>query len=91
VDALRAIKASGLIAAALHPLHSIFRRRRRLTPARELFRPLHRPELDKAAGVVIYDSGTGKTTGFSPAAERTCSDTAKSIIAPSCDVSGSRN
>ena len=25
----------------------------------------HRAELDKAAGVIIYDSGTGKTTGFS--------------------------
>ena len=27
--------------------------------------PIHRSELDKAAGVVVFDSGTGKITGFS--------------------------
>ena len=42
----------------------------------------HRFELDKAAGVIIYDSGTGKTTGFSDGGRKDVLDTAKRLIAP---------
>src|SRR6202023_974730 len=42
----------------------------------------HRAELDKAAGVVIYDSGTGKTTGFSVGGRKDVLNTAKELIAP---------
>ena len=39
-------------------------------------------ELDKAAGVIIYDSGTGKTTGFSFGGRKDVVSTAKDLIAP---------
>ena len=42
----------------------------------------HRAELDRAAGVVIYDSGTGKTTGFSVGGRKDVLYTAKELIAP---------
>jgi len=42
----------------------------------------HRPELEKAAGVIIYDSGTGKTTGFSSGGRKDVLDTGKRILAP---------
>ena len=42
----------------------------------------HRHELDKAAGVVIYDSGTGKTTGFSVGGRKDIVDTGKELISP---------
>src|ERR1700733_13184832 len=42
----------------------------------------HRPELDKAAGVIIYDSGTGKTTGFATGGRKDVLDTATRITAP---------
>jgi Zn-dependent M28 family amino/carboxypeptidase len=46
----------------------------------------HRGELDKAAGVVIYDSGTGKTTGFSVGGRKDILDQAKELIAPLAQV-----
>jgi len=42
----------------------------------------HRAELDKAAGVIIYDSGTGKTTGFSIGGRTDLTYAAKQLIAP---------
>ena len=42
----------------------------------------HRAELDRAAGVVIYDSGTGKTTGFSLGGRKDVYSVAKQLIAP---------
>jgi len=42
----------------------------------------HRAELDKAAGVIIYDSGTGKTTGFSIGGRKDIYYAAKELIAP---------
>jgi hypothetical protein len=42
----------------------------------------HRRELDKAAGVVIYDSGTGKTTGFSIGGRKDMLETAKQLVVP---------
>ena len=42
----------------------------------------HRAELDKAAGVIVYDSGTGKTTGFAIGGRKDLLFTAKELIAP---------
>jgi Zn-dependent M28 family amino/carboxypeptidase len=42
----------------------------------------HRSQLDRAAGVVIYDSGTGKTTGFAVGGRKDVLDTARQLIVP---------
>ena len=81
VDALRAIKASGL-----KPRRSIrfilFSGEEEGLLGSRAYSTAHRPELDKAAGVIIYDAGTGKTTGFSTGGRKDVLDTAKNIIAP---------
>ncbi len=81
VDALRAIKASGL-----KPRRSIrfilFSGEEEGLLGSRAYSRAHRPELDKAAGVIIYDSGTGKTTGFSDGGRKDLVDTAKRLIAP---------
>lgn len=81
VDALRAIKASGL-----KPRRSIrfilFSGEEEGLLGSRAYSKAHRPELDKAAGVIIYDSGTGKTTGFSDGGRKDVLDTAKRLIAP---------
>jgi hypothetical protein len=81
VDALRAIKASGL-----RPQRSIrfilFSGEEEGLLGSRAYAVAHRPELDKAAGVIIYDSGTGKTTGFSVGGRKDVLDTAKTLIAP---------
>jgi carboxypeptidase Q len=81
VDALRAIKASGL-----KPRRSIrfilFSGEEEGLLGSRAYSRAHRPELDKAAGVVIYDSGTGKTTGFSDGGRNDVLDTAKRLITP---------
>ncbi len=63
IDALRTIKASGL-----KPQRSIrfvlFSGEEEGLIGSRAYATLHRKELDKLAGVVIFDSGTGKTTGF---------------------------
>src|SRR5580658_4573536 len=81
VDALRAIKASGL-----KPRRSIrfilFSGEEEGLLGSRAYAIAHRPELDKAAGVIIYDSGTGKTTGFSDGGRNDVLDTAKRLTAP---------
>jgi carboxypeptidase Q len=81
VDALRAIKASGL-----KPRRSIrfilFSGEEEGLLGSRAYSTAHRPELDKAAGVIIYDSGTGKTTGFSTGGHKEVLESAKTIIAP---------
>ena len=42
----------------------------------------HHSELDKAAGVVIFDSGTGATTGFSLGGRKDVVDAATALVAP---------
>src|SRR6202045_1065967 len=81
VDALRAIKASGM-----KPPRSI---RFILSSGEEegllgsrAYSTAHRSELDKAAGVIIYDAGTGKTTGFATGGRKDLIDAAKQLIAP---------
>jgi carboxypeptidase Q len=81
IDALRAIKASGV-----KPKRSIrfilFSGEEEGLLGSRAYATAHRHELDKAAGVIIYDSGTGKTTGFSVGGRKDVLDTAKELIAP---------
>jgi carboxypeptidase Q len=81
VDALRAIKASGL-----KPRRSIrfilFSGEEEGLLGSRAYSRAHRPELDKAVGVIIYDSGTGKTAGFSDGGRKDVLDTAKRLVAP---------
>ena len=80
-DALRAIKAAGL-----KPRRSIrfilFSGEEEGLLGSRAYSRAHRPELDKAAGVIIWDSGTGKTTGFADGGRNDVLDAAKRLIAP---------
>jgi carboxypeptidase Q len=81
VDALRAIKASGV-----KPRRTIrfilFSGEEEGLIGSHAYAVAHRHELDKAAGVVIYDSGTGKTTGFSIGGRKDVMDTTRELILP---------
>ncbi len=81
VDALRAIKASGV-----KPRRTIrfilFSGEEQGLIGSRLYAYSHRAELDKAVGVIIYDSGTGKTTGFSIGGRKDIYYAAKELIAP---------
>jgi carboxypeptidase Q len=81
VDAMRAIKASGL-----KPRRSIrfilFSGEEEGLLGSRAYSVAHRPELDKAAGVIIWDSGTGKTTGFASGGRADVLDTARRLTEP---------
>src|SRR5580698_9911680 len=81
VDALRAIKASGVT-----PRRSIrfilFSGEEEGLLGSRAYAFNHRAELDKAAGVVIFDSGTGKTTGFALGGRKDVLATAKVLTDP---------
>ena len=81
IDALRAIKASGL-----KPRRSIrfllFSGEEQGLIGSRAYSVAHRDELDNAAGVVIFDSGTGKTTGFSTGGRKDVLVAAQSMLAP---------
>jgi carboxypeptidase Q len=81
IDALRSIKASGL-----KPRRSIrfilFSGEEEGLLGSRAYARSHRSELDNAAGVVIWDSGTGKTTGFADGGRNDLLDSAKKLIAP---------
>jgi carboxypeptidase Q len=81
VDALRTIKASGL-----KPRRSIrfilFSGEEEGLLGSRAYATTHRHELDKAAGVIVYDAGTGKTTGFATGGRKDVLDTARRLIAP---------
>ena len=81
IDALRAIKAS-----VIKPKRTIrfilFSGEEQGLIGSRAYAFAHRHELDKAAGVVIYDTGTGKTTGFILGGRKDVLDTAKELIAP---------
>jgi carboxypeptidase Q len=81
VDALRAIKASGV-----KPRRTIrfilFSGEEQGLIGSRAYAFNHRAELDKAAGEIVYDSGTGKTTGFSIGGRKDFLSTAKNLIAP---------
>jgi carboxypeptidase Q len=81
IDALRAIRESGL-----RPRRSIrfilFSGEEQGLIGSRAYAVAHRPELDKAAGVIVYDAGTGKTTGFSVGGRQDVVGAAKQLIAP---------
>jgi len=81
VDALRAIKASGLKPRRSMRFILFSGEEEGLLGSRAYSRA-HRAELDKAAGVVIYDSGIGKTTGYADGGRKDVVETAKRLIAP---------
>jgi carboxypeptidase Q len=81
IDALRAIKA-----VDLKPRRSIrfilFSGEEEGLIGSRAYAVAHRKELDNAAGVVIFDSGTGKTTGFSTGGRKDVVPAAQSMLAP---------
>jgi carboxypeptidase Q len=81
IDALRAIKASGVT-----PRRTIrfvlFSGEEQGLVGSHAYALAHRAELDKAEGVIIYDSGTGKTTGFSIGGRKDVFYAATPLIAP---------
>jgi carboxypeptidase Q len=81
IDALRAIKASGL-----KPRRSIrfilFSGEEEGLLGSHAYVKAHRSELDKAAGAVIFDSGTGATTGFSLGGRKDVVQAATALVAP---------
>jgi hypothetical protein len=81
IDALRAIKASGLTPRRTIRFILFSGEEQGLLGSRAYSRA-HRPELDKAAGVIVYDSGTGKTTGFATGGRKDVLQTAQALIAP---------
>jgi len=81
VDALRAIKASGVTPRRTIRFILFSGEEEGLIGSRA-YAVNHRHELDKAAGVVVYDAGTGKTTGFSVGGRKDVLDTAKEVVSP---------
>jgi Zn-dependent M28 family amino/carboxypeptidase len=81
VDALRVIKASGTPPRRTIRFILFSGEEEGLLGSRA-YAFNHRSELDRAAGVVIYDSGTGQTTGFSLGGRKDLLPTAKNLIAP---------
>lgn len=81
IDTLRAIKASGL-----RPKRSLrfilFSGEEQGLLGSRAYSRTHRPELDNAAGVIVWDEGTGKTTGFLDGGRSDITETANRLIAP---------
>lgn len=81
VDALRAIKASGV-----RPRRTIrfilFSGEEEGAVGSHEYAVAHRAELDKIAGVVIFDSGIGRVTGFSLGGRRDMLSAATPLVAP---------
>jgi Zn-dependent M28 family amino/carboxypeptidase len=81
IDALRAIQSTGL-----KPRRSIrfilFSGEEEGLLGSRAYSRAHRAELDNAAGVIIFDSGVGRTTGFATGGRKDTIDTAKRLIAP---------
>src|SRR5258708_28144496 len=81
IDAVRAMKASGLVPRRSMRFILFSGEEEGLIGSRK-YAEAHRNELDRAAGVVIFDSGTGKTTGFSTGGRRDVATTALPLLAP---------
>ncbi len=81
IDTLRAIKASGL-----RPRRSIrfilFSGEEEGMVGSRAYTVTHSAELDMAVGVVIFDSGTGRVTGFSLGGRRDLIEAATPLVAP---------
>ena len=81
IDALRAIKASEVLPRRTIRFILFSGEEQGLLGSRA-YASHHRAELDKAAGVIIYDSGTGKTTGFSVGGRSDLVSPTKQLLAP---------
>ncbi len=81
IDALRAIKASGLTPRRSMRFILFSGEEEGLIGSRA-YAAAHRSELDKAAGVVIVDSGTGKITSFSTGGRKDVILAVESILTP---------
>jgi len=81
IDALRAIKGAGLKPKRTMRFILFSGEEEGLIGSR-MYAVDHRNELDKAAGVVIFDSGTGKVTGFSTGGRKDTIEAAQAMIAP---------
>ena len=81
IDALRAIKTAGL-----RPRRGIrfilFSGEEEGLLGSHAYAIAHRKELDKAAAVIIFDSGTGRVTGFSLGGRKDVVDAANKLVAP---------
>jgi len=81
IDALRAIKGSGL-----QPRRSmrfiLFSGEEEGLLGSHAYVRAHRSELDKDAGMVVWDSGSGKTTGFSLGGRKDLVDAVTAMVAP---------
>jgi len=81
IDALRAVKASGL-----KPRRSVrfilFSGEEEGLIGSRAYVADHHAELDKIAGVVIFDSGTGKTTAFSVGGRKDLLQSVQPLVAP---------
>src|SRR5215468_1054133 len=81
IDALRAIKTSG--APPRRTIRFIlFSGEEQGLLGSRAYALNHRSELDRAAGVVIYDSGTGPTTGFSLGGRKDLLNAVTPLVAP---------
>jgi carboxypeptidase Q len=81
IDALRAVKASGLKPRRTMRFILFSGEEEGLIGSR-MYVAGHRNELDKAAGVVIFDAGTGKTTSFSTGGRKDVVAAARRLVAP---------
>ena len=81
VDALRAIKASGV-----RPRRTLrfilFSGEEEGMVGSHAYIVAHRADLDKIAGVVVFDSGIGRVTGFSLGGRRDVVPAATTLVAP---------
>jgi hypothetical protein len=81
IDALRAIKASGL-----KPRRSIrfilFSGEEQGEMGSRAYVASHRADLDRIAGVVVFDAGTGKTTSFSVGGRKDIIPVVQPLVAP---------
>jgi carboxypeptidase Q len=81
IDALRAIKSAGL-----RPRRSIrfilFSGEEQGMVGSRAYVAAHRKELDRAAGVVVFDSGTGHVTGFSLGGRRDVVEAVSRLVEP---------
>jgi carboxypeptidase Q len=85
IDALRAIKAAGV-----KPTRSIrfilFAGEEQGMVGSHAYTQAHSSELDKAAGVVIFDSGSGRVTGFSLGGRKDLVERTTALVEPLKDM-----
>ena len=81
VDALRAIKASG-VSRRRSIRFILFSGEEEGMVGSHSYIIAHRAELDKIAGVVVFDSGIGRVTGFSLGGRRDVVNAATTLVAP---------